>query len=60
MNNEIVIEIEGGVIHTVNIPKHLKDVVIIIKDYDVEGIEEDRLETDGDDKEFIKSIYESE
>lgn len=45
---DITITVKGGLIQIVDIPEHLNNVVVVVKDYDVDGIDSDRLEIDKD------------
>ena len=48
----IIIDVEGGLIQEIhNIPDNIE---IIVRDYDVEGVEEDRIKIDEDKREYIE------
>ena len=51
------VTVEGGVVQHIDVPK---DVRVVVRDYDVEGTEEDQLEKDENGDEFIESIWEDE
>lgn len=51
---EVVIVVRGGVAELV---RKSNNVRLIIRDYDVEGCEEDRLKKDKDGNEYIESVY---
>ena len=53
-NNKItiIIDVEGGLVQEIhNKPDNIE---IIVRDYDVEGVEEDRIKTDEDKREYIE------
>lgn len=52
----ISIIVSGGLIADVIIPNSV-NVIVEVKDYDVEGVDEDRIEKDDDDNEFVKSEW---
>lgn len=48
----IIIDVEGGLIQEIHdIPDNIE---IIVRDYDVEGVEEDKIKTDEDKREYIE------
>lgn len=51
----VIITVEGGVIQDVDLPE---DVVVIVRDYDCEGFDEDLLIKDEDGNECIESVWE--
>jgi hypothetical protein len=51
---KVIIAIRGGVAEVV---EKSDNVVVIIKDYDVEGVEEDRLMTDESGDSYIGSTH---
>ncbi len=54
----IVITMDGGLIQEIEgIPQ---DVVIVVRDYDVEGVDEDDLTKDENGNECFESIWEKE
>lgn len=50
---DIIITVDGGVIQDITFPPNCT-TRIIVRDYDVEGMEDDRLE---EDAEFVESEY---
>lgn len=55
---EILVVVEGGLIQEIyGIPP---GVVIRVKDYDVDGVEEDRLQRDRDGRRYIESVWANE
>ena len=53
---EITVTVMGGLIQHIDIPKELANIVVIVKDYDTDGSEEDGLSKD-DDGEFVESRW---
>lgn len=51
---EIVITVEGGVIQEIDNPTNHK---IIVRDYDIEGSDEDALQEDDNGNEYIESEW---
>lgn len=51
------VTVEGGVVQNVEVPE---GVQVIVKDYDVDGSDEDQLERDEDGDSFVESIWEHE
>ncbi len=54
---EITITVQGGVIGDVDIPQHLDNVVVVVKDYDTEGTDENLLSHD-ENGDYIESEWE--
>ena len=54
---DIEIVVQGGLIQSVDIPTHLENVVVVVKDYDTDGSSEN-LEKD-EDGEFVRSEWEA-
>jgi ferredoxin len=46
---------EGGVIQDVQAPKGIR---VVVRDYDTDGVETERLQRDEDGNEFIEAIWE--
>ena len=59
MSKKITIEIKGGLVQDVHFPFGLKDVIIVIKDYDITSIEEGRTKED-ENGYFEESEYRNE
>lgn len=55
-NTEIVIHVEGGLIQNVEIPSGFNDLVVIVKDYDTDGSEDELKEDDASGK-YIESRW---
>jgi hypothetical protein len=53
MNKIVRITVEGGVVQHVEVPK---GVQVVVRDYDVDGVEES-LERDDNGDPFIESIW---
>lgn len=51
----VTITVEGGVVQDVEVPPGVR---VIVKDYDVEGMDEDRMTKDEDGNEYVESVYE--
>ena len=51
----VTIIVEGGVVQKIDLPN---GVVVIVKDYDVDGFDEDRLQTDSNGDEYAESRWE--
>ncbi len=53
-NNKItiIIDVEGGLIQEIH--NKPDDIEIIVRDYDVEGVEEDRIKIDEDKRKYIE------
>lgn len=51
------VTVEGGVVQNVEVPKGVR---VIVKDYDVEGCDDDQLEQDEAGDSFITSVWESD
>jgi hypothetical protein len=54
--HEIIITIEGGLIQDVNIPKGCK-IRVKVMDFDVEGIESERVKTNKAGQEYVESYW---
>ena len=52
---DITITVSGGLIQSVDIPEHLDNVVVVVKDYDTDGSDEN-LQKDGDG-EYMESEW---
>ncbi len=48
----IIIDVEGGLIQEIH--NKPDDIEIIVRDYDVEGVEEDRIKIDEDKRKYIE------
>ena len=55
MKKTVRITMEGGVIQAAEVPKGVR---VIVRDYDVDGVETERLQRDEDGSEFIEAIWE--
>ncbi len=55
---EIIIIVDGGLIQDVKIPKGC-NVRVRVRDFDIEGCEEDEVTADSNGDEFIESVYEN-
>jgi len=55
----ISIVVQGGLIQDISIPDNV-NVVVEVRDYDVEGIDEDRIEKDDDGSECVRSEWSNE
>ena len=54
----IVITVEGGLIQWIaGIPE---DVRIVVKDYDVDSVDEENLTTDENGDEYVESVWDKE
>jgi hypothetical protein len=51
---EVVIVVRGGVAEVLKMSDNIR---VLIKDYDVEGVEEDRLVRDENGDEYMESSY---
>ena len=51
------VTVEGGVVQHVEVPV---GVQVIVRDYDLDGIEADQLQQDDNGYQFIESIWEHE
>ena len=55
---KILVTMEGGLIQEIDgIPA---DVVIVVRDYDVEGVEPDRLGKDGRGDLYVETVWEAD
>ncbi len=52
---EVHIDVEGGVVHCVTLPP---GVTVTIRDYDIEGVEEDRVSVDEHGYECVVTKWE--
>ena len=52
---QIIITVEGGIVQHVEVPSH--EVEVVIRDYDVEGVDSDRLEKDDEGEECVVSVW---
>ena len=55
MTKIVRITMEGGVIQDIEVPKGMR---VVVRDYDTEGVETERLQRDEDGNEFIEAIWE--
>jgi hypothetical protein len=56
MDNTIVhITVEGGVIQDVQVPAGMK---VVVWDYDIDGIEPERLQRNGRGDKYVETIWE--
>jgi len=53
----VYVFIEGGVVQDMQIPKGVR---VVVRDYDVEGVEPERIQQDADKQEFVESVWEAE
>jgi hypothetical protein len=53
----VTVTVDGGVVQHVEVPEGVRAVV---RDYDVDGTDEDQLEQDENGDSFTKSIWEHE
>jgi hypothetical protein len=53
----IEIRIEGGLVQDVWKSQDAKDVEVIVRDYDIEGGDEDRLSKDESGEECFESVW---
>jgi hypothetical protein len=51
---EIEIDVEGGLIASINIPKGNKNIVVVVKDYDTDGADETEEDENG---EFVRTEW---
>ena len=54
---DITITVSGGLIQNVDIPEHLDNVVVVVKDYDTDGFESPILKDK--DGEYTQSKWEA-
>ena len=52
--NQVIIEVHGGVAEVVSKPGNIE---VILHDYDVDGIESERLKKDADGKVFAECVH---
>ncbi len=50
----VTITVEGGVVQNVEVPE---GVTVIVRDYDVEGVESDLLQQDENGDNYIEAIW---
>ena len=55
---EIIITVKGAMVQDIDIPAHLKDVKVVIRDYDIDGFDENVIE--GEDGKYKESVWQSE
>jgi hypothetical protein len=55
--SKVTIAIVGGLVETIDKPD---DIEVEIRDYDIDGADEDDLSVDENGKKFVQSIYEKE
>ena len=55
----IIVEVSGGVVQAVKIPAELQElgIQVAVHDYDVDGEDESRLDSDGQGDGFVRSMY---
>ncbi len=53
-HRHIIIEIEGGVVHDIKKPD---DCEVIIRDYDTEGVEDERVTVLPDGQSYVETVY---
>jgi hypothetical protein len=53
----VYVFIEGGVIHDMRVPT---GITVIVRDFDVEGVEPERVQQDADGQEFVESVWEAD
>jgi hypothetical protein len=58
----IFVWMEGGIIQDVNIPEGLEEVEVVVRDYDIEGMDaqDERIEKDKDGDEYVETIWSRE
>ena len=52
--NQVIITIRGGVAELASKPANIE---VILRDYDVQGIEEERLQRDADGDRYIECVH---
>jgi hypothetical protein len=57
MKKKVLVFLEGGVVHDIQAPK---GVTVIVRDYDVEGVEPERIQQDSSGQEFVGSVWEAD
>lgn len=55
MKKSVTVTVEGGLVQHVQVPE---GVVVVVHDYDVEGVDEADLETDGNGDKYVKGVWE--
>jgi hypothetical protein len=54
MEKVVFVTVEGGVVQHVEAPEGVK---VVVRDYDSEGSDADRLSVDEDGNEFVESVW---
>jgi hypothetical protein len=54
MDNKVIIQVRGGIADVVHLPP---DVELLIRDYDIDGTDPDRLDLDDDGNLCVVSEY---
>ena len=54
---DVIVEIRGG---CATVDQRPEGVRVVVRDYDVEGVDEDRLTVDSDGDECVEEVYEDE
>jgi hypothetical protein len=54
--SKIIIEVSGGVVQNVTIPKD-SDITVEIRDYDIDGCDKDRLDKDENGNYCVCSVW---
>jgi hypothetical protein len=57
MKATVVVRIANGCV--TDVTSDTPGIVVEVHDYDVEGVEEDRLESDEEDEYYAKSVFET-
>ena len=52
---EVILEINKGLVDAVQIPNGIK---VVVRDYDVDVYDDNRLDTDEEGKKYIETIHE--
>ena len=55
MTKIVRITMEGGVIQDIEVPKGMR---VVVRDYDTDGVETERLQRDEGGNEFIEAVWE--
>jgi hypothetical protein len=56
MEKIVVVTVEGGVVQHVEVPEGVR---VVVRDYDAEGVEAERLSVDEDGNECVEAVWES-
>ena len=54
---DIIVTVEGGLVQDVDIPEHLSNVEVVIRDYDTECVEEENLKEDETGDSYFEVRY---